>query len=459
MFLLFVVFVCAQSAAGEDGWFWQVTDFHYDPRYSTAGVPGAMCHESGGRQDGSPGVWGDYLCDAPWALINSSVYAMRQIEPNPDFILWTGDDTPHVPNEELGQQVVINIIGNLTSLLKEVFPTKRVYAALGNHDYHPKNQLPPSGSDIYDAVAEFWRDWMDDDTANNVFKQGGYYTVSHAAHLRIVSVNTNLHYRSNLVTKDMEDPGGHFAWLDRVLGDAQTNSEMVFIVGHLPPGFFELKRSQYWMYPNFNERYNELVRKHSAVIAGQFFGHHHTDSFRVFYDDEGSAVSSMFLCPAVTPWKTTLPGISGFGANNPGVRLYKYDRQTLQIKDVVQYYTNLTEANLSSRPVWQEAYSLTGNFGLADGGTDSLHRLAASFTGPDASQFRRYHQYNTLSYDPTETCDTGCWVDHVCSIIAVGHDDYDVCVRDKITGGASESKQIQAVMMALTCLFTVLLTV
>ncbi|KAI8501524.1 Acid sphingomyelinase-like phosphodiesterase 3b [Branchiostoma belcheri] len=238
MFMLFVVFMWAKSVAGEDGWFWQVTDFHYDPRYSIAGVPTAMCHASAaGRQaGGSPGVWGDYLCDAPWALINSSVYAMRQIQPNPDFILWTGDDTPHVPNEELGQQIVLDIIGNLTSLLKEVFPAKRVYAALGNHDYHPKNQLPPNGSDIYDAVAEFWREWMDDDTANGVFKQGGYYAVSAAqAHLRIVSVNTNLHYRNNLLTADMPDPGSHFTWLDRV-----------FIVGHLPPGFFELKRSQYW---------------------------------------------------------------------------------------------------------------------------------------------------------------------------------------------------------------------
>ena len=39
--------------------------------------------------------------------------------------------------------------------------------------------------------------------------------------------------------------------------------------------------------------------------------------------------SSLFLCPAVTPWKTVLPTV---GYNNPGVRLYKYDRNTTQVK-------------------------------------------------------------------------------------------------------------------------------
>lgn len=34
------------------------------------------------------------------------------------------DDTPHVPNEDLGEEKVINIIGNLTQIITEVFPCK-----------------------------------------------------------------------------------------------------------------------------------------------------------------------------------------------------------------------------------------------------------------------------------------------------------------------------------------------
>lgn len=162
----------------------------------------------------------------------------------------------------------------------------------------------------------------------------------------------------------------------------------VYIIGHVPPGFFEKKRSKPWFTPQFNKLYLDLIQKHHSVIVGQFFGHHHTDSFRMFYNSEGtvrllllmlflllhqqwflfiysvfvyfdfkcpditnyilapetvvnrgdhlsvsagSPISTMFLSPGVTPWKTTLPGVTN-GANNPGIRIFEYDTQTLRVK-------------------------------------------------------------------------------------------------------------------------------
>lgn len=45
----------------------------------------------------------------------------------------------------------------------------------------------------------------------------------------------------------------------------------------------------------------------------------------------GDPISAMFLSPGVTPWKTTLPGVKD-GANNPGIRVFEYDTQTLLVK-------------------------------------------------------------------------------------------------------------------------------
>lgn len=36
-----------------------------------------------------------------------------------------------------------------------------------------------------------------------------------------------------------------------------------------------------------NLRYLQLVRKYSSIILGQFFGHLHSDSFRIIYNDNG----------------------------------------------------------------------------------------------------------------------------------------------------------------------------
>ena len=74
------------------GSFWQVTDFHYDKTYEFPTVPDKICNSQtpNTQKPKRSGKWGNYLCDAPWRLINSSVFGMKDIESNPDFIIWTG---------------------------------------------------------------------------------------------------------------------------------------------------------------------------------------------------------------------------------------------------------------------------------------------------------------------------------------------------------------------------------
>lgn len=42
-----------------------------------------------------------------------------------------------------------------------------------------------------------------------------------------------------------------------------------------------------------NLRYLRLIRKYSSIIQGQFFGHLHSDSFRIVYNDMGKAFPSI----------------------------------------------------------------------------------------------------------------------------------------------------------------------
>lgn len=67
----------------------------------------------------------------------------------------------------------------------------------------------------------------------------------------------------------------------------------VYIVGHIPPGSDERDQAasltnghQFFSLKN-NLRYLDLVRKYSSIIQGQFFGHLHSDSFRIVYNDQG----------------------------------------------------------------------------------------------------------------------------------------------------------------------------
>ncbi|XP_053182888.1 acid sphingomyelinase-like phosphodiesterase 3b [Scomber japonicus] len=414
------------------GNFWHITDLHLDPSYKLTDNPEQVCNSSGYRPAANAGIYGDYACDSPWHLINSSVYAMKDILPDPDFIVWTGDDTPHVPNEQLGEEKVLDIVRNLTDIITQVFPNSKVYSALGNHDYHPKSQFPGGPNYMYDQIADMWQHWLDPES-QITFKKGGYYTekLLNQTGFRMLVLNTNLYYDQNKQTQDIDDPAGQFSWADQVLTEAANNKEKVYIIGHVPPGFFEKKRSKPWFTSKFNEKYLELVQKHHSVILGQFFGHHHTDAFRMFYNSDDTPISTMFLSPGVTPWKTSLPGVVD-GANNPGIRVFEYDTQTLLVKDVVTYYLNLTHAN-AAKERWEKEYRLTESFRVPDASPASMHHVL-ELMAKDRCYLQKYYEFNSVSYDLKE-CDSDCRVDHVCSAREVDFKKYDSCLKTE--GSAS----------------------
>ena len=71
------------------GKFWQITDIHWDQKYSEDGDSAKMCHKAY-QSDGHNSKWGNYNCDSPWPLVKSAIQAMVEIEAQPDFVLWTG---------------------------------------------------------------------------------------------------------------------------------------------------------------------------------------------------------------------------------------------------------------------------------------------------------------------------------------------------------------------------------
>lgn len=133
----------------------------------------------------------------------------------------------------------------------------KVYSALGNHDYHPKSQLPGEPNYIYEQIATLWQDWLNLDSQRtfkkgeeNPFWQfyfsfgritvtesrskcvcchcpGGYYTENllNQTGLRILVLNTNLYYDQNKQILNTEDPAGQLAWSDQVLTEAANNKE------------------------------------------------------------------------------------------------------------------------------------------------------------------------------------------------------------------------------------------
>lgn len=140
----------------------------------------------------------------------------------------------------------------------------------------------------------------------------------------------------------------------------------------------------------------------------------------------GKPISVMLLCPAVTPWKSTLPGV---GANNPSIRLYKYDRDSGVPQSYIQYYLNLTAANLKSNADnWQIEYDTSDVYAIDELRPTKVHTLLKGFSDKSNKLFRHYIEYNSVRWDPDPECNDTCFQRHICAISELDFDNYHTCI-------------------------------
>lgn len=56
-------------------------------------------------------------------------------------------------------------------------------------------------------------------------------------------------------------------------------------MGHTPPGIDDRESGNVGLSDEHNTMYLTVVRQFADIIRGQFFGHWHSDAFRVIYSD------------------------------------------------------------------------------------------------------------------------------------------------------------------------------
>lgn len=415
--LSLVLFVFHCNA--EEGYFWHLTDFHWDFSYWTDEL---SCN---GKNVSGRGPYGNGWCDSPWALIEETIKGIHQIKPDVDFMLWTGDSVPHVTPDHLSTDKNKELVRNITKLMKDQFPSVPIYATFGNHDYYTRDQYPPHNNEIYNATYLLWSSWIGDVSQDQYFLKGGYYTVKTQHGLRIIALNTNMYYK-DLLTKDLDDPADQFAWLEAQLTSAASKKEKVLLTGHVPPGY-TTPRAVRWMFPNFNKKFVDIVLRHSDVITAMHFGHEHHDNFRLFYNSSGSAVVSLFIAPSVTPWRYVL-GNETEPPHNPGVRLIKYDRQSGRQLDILQYYVDLPTANKHNHVNWTLGYTATKEYSIPDIMPESLGALVNKYLDPNSPIFKKYVNWYNTNAVKDFSCNAQCHKIVMCGFRHLTQEEFFQCI-------------------------------
>ena len=176
----------------------QLTDIHLDHKYKV-GTPVdcgmfTCCHE-GMNGSGKAGQYGDYACDLPIATLDLLTDHLQQLNPQPDIIVYTGDNPPH-DNWEESWQSQTNSTNFLVKYLSTKLPNQTIYPAMGNHETFPESfYYPPRYRNLTDALAEFWQRWVElPENALQTIRAGGFYTMLIRPGLRLMSINTDFGY-------------------------------------------------------------------------------------------------------------------------------------------------------------------------------------------------------------------------------------------------------------------------
>lgn len=169
-----------------------ISDLHYDVNYNADYAASCGCnanpvktrHFTPKKADfamplGRPG------CDSPLALIESALHQMKIVDPDPDYILVTGDWIGHYVRDAYDDNGEYNKAYNdakvnkefttLADLIDTYFPSTQVIPVIGNNDGLVDYGF--SSPAELEVMGKAWsRDnWMDS-SALAQFLKGGYYT-------------------------------------------------------------------------------------------------------------------------------------------------------------------------------------------------------------------------------------------------------------------------------------------
>ncbi|KAL4233327.1 Acid sphingomyelinase-like phosphodiesterase 3a [Mactra antiquata] len=418
---------------GESGYFWHITDFHYDYTYH-----GRQLSCNPNDKPDNPGKFGDFWCDSPWLLIDSSVKAMSRIKPNADFILWTGDTILHGKDADLSYEMNAVMLQNTTDVLRNVLPNVPVYATYGNHDYWPNNQFPPHNNLLYNDTWIRWEDWVNDPSQEDNFRKGGYYTIKTQHGLRIVALNTNLYYTSNTAILNETDPADQLQWLNTTLYNAKMNRDKVLVTAHIPFGV-HTPSNLIWMHEKYHTPLVNILRGYTDIIVGMHFGHDHSDGFKVLHSSDGQHAAPVFMAPSVTPWRYIIPNKIG-PAHNPGIRLVEYDRTTGQHKDLKQYYLDLNKANKDGVANWTLEYTFSDIYDTSALTGDTINAVVEEMKqSTNGQKLNKFWKHFTVSppEDLQEPCNDECRRSIVCGFKHYEMRTFKTCKSDMISGSTS----------------------
>jgi sphingomyelin phosphodiesterase acid-like 3 len=377
--------------------------------------------------------------DTPYALLESSVQAMRREAAGAKFMTVSGDLIAHAfpckygavfPHAAPGdyRAFVEKTIDFVVEDLSSAVPGVPVYVALGNNDSDCGDYQLDANSEFLKVVGEeVARTFLEDERkgAAETFAAGGYYNVRLPAPLRDARmiVLDDQFMGAKYVTcggnADTSAADGQLAWLAQQLADALRNKEKVWVMAHIPPGV-DVHATAVKMDavcggkgPKMflaSEKLADVLAEYGDVVELAIFAHTHMDEVRVLKAENGAQGAASSNGVAVK----MVSSISPINGNAPSFTVASVEPSSAALKDFrVVAASNATGVDTA----WHEEYDWGQTYHESDFSATAVSKLIAGFAADPGAKTEASQAYIRNFYAGVDSPLLGLvWPQYVCAL-------------------------------------------
>lgn len=444
--------VTVDSTVPLTGKFFTLSDVHFNPYADTSLfdqlVTADVSQWETILRSSQNDSFGRYGTDSYFKMMDTAFVQMKNVMPNPDFIIITGDFLGHTFQQDYSDvsgidtgspafrpacdSFISKTIRFMALQLHEQFPSTPFFPVLGNNDDYCGDYMIQPNDPFLTLFAEAWAPYFD--SANRVgflqsFPSTGHYTASlpgYPEHV-IVGMNTMFFSEKNTSTCMPVDPNSgldEMGWIWQTVAQCAAKNQKVWFTCHIPPGGDAYgaqkamgkkdcdKHIKMMWESQFTDSFLQLLNQYPNVITAGIGGHTHMDEYRLLNNVSGQAVSFFHINPSISP-------IDG---NNPAFQLFTYDAPAMVLKDYTSYVFHGISADPASA-AWTTQYTFSQAYGVSSVTTGALDSVYTAL-GTDTVLQKKYLNYycGGSTYDaPT------MWLPYYCCIGNVAQQSFTTC--------------------------------
>jgi sphingomyelin phosphodiesterase acid-like 3 len=389
--------------------------------------------------------------DTPYALLRSSLQAMRTRQPNAKFMTLSGDLIAHAfdcryktvfPGSTPGdyQAFVLKTLSFVRAELRAGFAGMPVYASLGNNDSDCGDYQLDAGSDFLAQAGKIIAQGLPPSQQQEAIKQfgaGGYYAVTMAEPMhdtRLIVVNDLLlspKYSTCSGKPDSAPATEQMKWLELQLQQARESGQRVWVMGHIPPGidpfstvakFRDVCGGQTPVAFQSSNNMTDLLVEYADVVRLGIFGHTHMDEMRLL-GPEGEEQQSAEVHRAVVK---VVPSISPVDGNHPSFTVARVNPSSA----ILENYDVVVASNQTGiATTWASEYDFARTYHEPEFSSSTMKDMIQEFkndhaakTPPSQAYLRNYFIGDmSLELSPF-------WPEYVCAMDNYTASGFAACV-------------------------------